>query len=91
MIGIDYFSAIMMLACVLFFFRAGKVEGNPAVGTIWASLSLLVFLLTPGGFLMKALGQVGLFFAIAFARALWEEYKSKGGRTDSSDDDQDRE
>jgi hypothetical protein len=72
---IPYFSLLMMLACAIAFHRMAKAEGHSEL--LWPALSILVWIITPGGLLMKVLGQVGLFFGIAIVRAAWEEYQSR--------------
>ena len=64
-----------MAVCAVAFHRMAKAEGHSEL--LWPALSIAAWMITPGGLVMKVLGQVGLFFAIAVARAVWEEYQSR--------------
>ena len=69
------FDLLILIACAVFYYRAGKFENAPAL--LWASLSVLVYMLTWVVLAWGTLGcigaQVGLFFAIAIARALFSK------------------
>ena len=66
MLPIYSITVLLMIACAVFYYRAGEYEGTS--GWIWGGLSLLVSLviwrLLHGGFFWVLLGQLGLFAAI---------------------------
>ena len=65
------FTFVLLLACMLFFYRAGEFEGSS--GLAWAAVSLLISVTIwrwlHGGFIAVLLGQVGLFVAITLYRS----------------------
>lgn len=65
------FTFLLLLACALFYYRAGQFEGSS--GIVWAALSVLISVviwrLLHGGMLAVLLGQAGLFAAITLYRA----------------------
>lgn len=65
------FTFILLLACAVFFYRAGEFEGSS--GLAWAALSLLISVAIwrwlHGGFIAVLLGQVGLFAGITLYRS----------------------
>lgn len=71
MIPSNPITIIVILVCLFFFYCAGRFEG--ASGVAWAGLSVLVsmvvFYLFRGGFMLILVGQVGLFIAITIFRA----------------------
>ncbi len=62
---------VLLLACAVFFYRAGEFEGGS--GLAWAALSLLISVAIwrwlHGGFIAVLLGQVGLFVGITLYRS----------------------
>ncbi len=64
------FNFILLVACAVFYYRAGVFERGP--GLAWAALSILISLgiwfLLRGGFFSVLLGQVGLFVGITLYR-----------------------
>jgi len=62
---------IVLLACAVFFYRAGEFERSS--GLAWAALSLLISVVLwrwlHGGVLAVLLGQVGLFVGITLYRS----------------------
>jgi predicted cobalt transporter CbtA len=72
---------VIMLACVVFFYRAGQMEGKS--GILWALMSVVVWRVTPhvlgDGLLSQIAGQVGLFIGIAVFRVLLDELKKRRG------------
>lgn len=64
------------IAGLMFYFNAGKFEARSGAADpslLWAALSLLVSVLTMTmglGWKLQVLAQIGLFVAIAAARAL---------------------
>jgi hypothetical protein len=72
------FNFVLLLACAVFFYRAGEFERTS--GLLWAGLSILVSLgiwfLLHGGFFSVLLGQVGLFVGIT----LYRYWKNPPGR-----------
>jgi len=65
------FTFILLLACAVFFYRAGEFEGS--CGLPWAAVSILISVVIwrwlHGGFLAVLFGQVGLFVAITLYRS----------------------
>jgi len=73
------FQFVALLACAVFFFRAGEFEsrvGNAArsLGFLWASLSVLLYVITwivlSWGMIACIACQVALFFGISIVRVL---------------------
>jgi uncharacterized membrane protein YGL010W len=68
------FTFVLLLACAIFYYRAGEFEGSS--GLAWAALSILISVLIwrllDGGFLAVLLGQVGLFVGITLYRS-WKK------------------
>jgi hypothetical protein len=67
------FGLVIMVACVVFFYKAAEMDDAP--GFLWAGMSLLVWygtgLLMPrAGLLAHVGGQVALFFGIAVFRVM---------------------
>jgi hypothetical protein len=64
------FNFILLVACAVFFYRAGEFERTS--GMAWAGLSILISIaiwsLLRGGFFSVLLGQVGLFVGITLYR-----------------------
>lgn len=76
----DYIAIALALAGVIGFYRAGEWEardGSPNRGVLWATLSLLVSVLTlfvaGAGWVLWLCAQAGLFFAIGAVRALLDQ------------------
>jgi hypothetical protein len=69
------FTFVLLLACAVFFYRAGELEGGS--GVAWAALSVLVSVAIwhwlNGRFIAVLLGQVGLFAVITLLP--WTEAK----------------
>ncbi len=65
------FTFILVLACAVFFYRAGAFEASS--GLAWAALSLLISVAVwqwlHGGFIAVLLSQIGLFVAITLYRS----------------------
>jgi hypothetical protein len=65
------FTFVLLLACAVFFYRAGEFEGS--CGMAWTALSILISVAIwqwlHGGFITVLLGQVGLFMAITLYRS----------------------
>ena len=65
------FTFVLLLACAVFYNRAGEFEGSS--GLAWAALSLLISVaiwrLLHRGFIAVLLGQVGLFAGITLCRS----------------------
>jgi len=65
---------VLLLACAVFYYRAGEFEGSS--GLAWAAWSILISVLIwrwlHGGFIAVLLGQVGLFAAITLYRS-WKK------------------
>ena len=66
------FGFVIMVACVVFFYKAGEMDDGPAF--LWAAMSLLVWygtgMFIGGGLFTHVGGQVALFFGIAVFRVL---------------------
>jgi hypothetical protein len=64
------FVGILIIACALFFFRAGEFDGGP--GVLWAVISVLISLLVWRvfrlGFIGILVGQLVLFVGITLVR-----------------------
>ena len=64
------FTFLLVLACAVFFYRAGEFEGSS--GVAWAALSILVSVAMwqwlRGGFVAVLLSQIGLFIGITAYR-----------------------
>lgn len=62
----------LLLACAVFFYRAGQFERTESASPLWAALSILVSLGIwaglHGGFIAIFLGQIGLFVGITLCR-----------------------
>jgi hypothetical protein len=62
---------VLLLACAVFYYRAGEFEGSS--GITWAALSVLISVTIwrwlHGGFIAVLLGQVGLFVGITLYRS----------------------
>jgi len=71
MLPLYSFTLILVLACAVFFYRAGEFEG--VSGVAWAGLSILISVVIwhwlHGGFVAVLLGQIGLFAAITLYRS----------------------
>jgi len=65
------FTFILVLVCAMFFYRAGRFEGNS--GLAWAGLSVLISVAIwrwlHGGPITVLLGQVALYAGITLYRA----------------------
>jgi hypothetical protein len=65
------YTFMLILACAVFYYRAGEFEGTS--GVAWAGLSVLISLgvwrWLHGGFVAVFLGQLGLFAGITVYRA----------------------
>jgi len=72
MMRIDSFTAVVIIASAIFFYRAVKYEGSSAV--LWVVLSVVISLLILNllrlGMVGIILGQVGLFLGITFFRII---------------------
>jgi hypothetical protein len=66
------FTFVLLIACAIFYYRAGEFEGNS--GAVWAGVSIMTSILTwlvfRWGFLGTLLGQVALFIGITLVRTL---------------------
>jgi hypothetical protein len=66
------FTFVLLLACAIFYYRAGEFEGRS--GVVWAglsiTLSLLVWRIFHWGWPGILLSQVGLFAGITVGRTL---------------------
>ncbi len=75
------FTFLLVLACAVFFYRAGEFEQSS--GIAWAALSILISVAIwrwlHGGFIPVLLGQVGLFVGITL-------YRSRRGKDDEPTD-----
>jgi hypothetical protein len=62
---------VLLLACAVFYYRAGEFEGTS--GIAWAGLSILISVAIwrwlGGGIISVLLGQLGLFAALTVWRA----------------------
>jgi hypothetical protein len=60
------FTFVLLLACAIFYYRAGEFEGSS--GFVWAAMSVLISVVIwqwlHGGFLAVLFGQLGLFAGI---------------------------
>ena len=67
---------LFLLACAVFFYRAGEFGRERSSGWAWTALSILISAAIwgwlHGGLIAVALGQVGLFAGITLCR-LWED------------------
>ncbi len=65
------FTFVLLLACAVFFYRAGEFEGSS--GVLWAALSVVISVAIwrwlHGGFVAVLLGQLGLFAGITLYRS----------------------
>ena len=65
------FTFLLIVACAVFYYRAGEYEETS--GWVWGGLSVLVSVVIwrwlHGGFVWVLLGQLGLFVAITAWRA----------------------
>jgi hypothetical protein len=65
------FTFVLLLACAVFFYRAGESEGTS--GVAWAGMSILISVAVwhwlHGGFIAILLGQAGLFAGITLYRS----------------------
>jgi hypothetical protein len=65
------FTFVVLVACAVFFYRAGEFEGSS--GMAWAGLSVLISVAIwrglHGGLIAVLLGQVGLFAGITLYRS----------------------
>src|SRR2546425_859324 len=65
------FTFVLLLACAVFFYRAGEFEGSS--GLAWAALSILISVAIwrwlHRRFIAVLLGQVGLFVGITLYRS----------------------
>ena len=65
------FTFVLLLACAVFFYRAGEFERSS--GVAWAALSVLISVAIwrglQGGFIAVFLGQVGLLAGITIFRS----------------------
>ena len=74
MLPLYSFTFVLLLACAVFFYRAGEFDGSS--GLAWAALSILISVAIwrwlHGGVLAVLLGQVGLFAGITLYRS-WKK------------------
>lgn len=65
------FTFILLVVCAVFFYRAGRFEGNS--GVAWTALSVLISVVIwgwlRGGFVAVLFGQAGLFAGITVYRS----------------------
>jgi hypothetical protein len=65
------FNFVVLIASAIFFYQAGEFDENSS-GLLWASLSLLISILTwlwfGWGLLWMIISQVGLFISIGIIR-----------------------
>jgi len=65
------FTFVLILACAIFFYRAGEFEGSS--GLAWAAVSLLISVAIwqwlHGGMIAVLVGLVGLFVGITLYRS----------------------
>ncbi len=65
------FTFVLLVACAVFFYRAGEYEGSS--GLAWAALSIFISITIwrwlNGGFIGVLLGQFGLFVGITLYRS----------------------
>ena len=63
---------LLMLCCVLLFYRAGRMEGSRSTGLLFAALSAGIWMGTGywlgGGLPLLILGQIALFVGIGIYR-----------------------
>ena len=68
------FTFWFVVACAVFFYRAGEFGREKSPGVAWAALSVLISAVTwgwlDGGIIAVALSQFGLFIGITLYR-LW--------------------
>jgi hypothetical protein len=72
--GVDTYTTIVIIASAIFFYRAAKYDGSPAVLWVVLSIGVSLFLLTLfrlGG-VGIILGQAGLFLGITIFRIIRE-------------------
>ena len=66
-------SLIIVIICAYFFYQAGKIEGNPKAGRLWAMLSVLVWIgsvnFIARSLIVALLSQGALFIGIGIYRA----------------------
>lgn len=72
MMGLYSFNTILIIASAIFFYRAARFENAPAL--LWIVLSVAISIVAikwlRWGLLGVLLGQVALFFGIAFVRII---------------------
>jgi hypothetical protein len=65
------FTFVLLVACAVFFYRAGEFEGSS--GVAWAGLSVVISFAIwrwlHGGFVAVLVGQVALFVGITLYRS----------------------
>jgi len=71
MLPFDSLTFVLLLACAVFYYRAGEFEESS--GLAWAALSVLISVAIwrwlHGGFIAILLGQVGFFAGITLYRS----------------------
>ncbi len=71
MLPLYSFTFVLLLACAVFFYRAGEFEGSS--GVLWPALSVVISVAIwrwlHGGFVTVLLGQLGLFAGITLYRS----------------------